>query len=255
MAIRDLIGSPRVVSAVSAGAAMACAVFADLGAAVLTDFQRRARDNRRNFYPLHLFGANAVFPHQAMYRNAILDGIDERALTTVQNRVDIRVLISVAPRWANRPISLGLAAMGAAAQMVTRRRLRFGFQPTVVSVRDCENVSALADLILCSSAIPPVIGPQHYENRLAIDGGFIDNTPKWIVPSDESTLVLLTAPQHNDVTLEPKITVAAPSRPIDIAVWDYANPSGLQRAFDLGQRDGEAFANRLRRAADHRLNS
>jgi hypothetical protein len=33
-----------------------------------------------------------------------------------------------------------------------------------------------------------------------------------------------------------------PSRPVPVASWDYTDPDGLQAAFDLGRRDGEAFA-------------
>jgi len=33
-----------------------------------------------------------------------------------------------------------------------------------------------------------------------------------------------------------------PSRPVPIDVWDYTSPERLQQTFDLGRRDGEAFA-------------
>jgi hypothetical protein len=37
------------------------------------------------------------------------------------------------------------------------------------------------------------------------------------------------------------VTFVQPSEPITMGKWDYTDPEGLQRTFDLGRRDADAF--------------
>jgi len=76
-----------------------------------------------------------------------------------------------------------------------------------------------------------------------LDGGLVDNVPVEIVSEARSTLVLLSRrydPTH--IPDVPGLTYVQPSRETPVAKWDYASPERIQETYDLGRRDGEAFA-------------
>jgi len=76
-----------------------------------------------------------------------------------------------------------------------------------------------------------------------LDGGIIDGVPVEGVEPARSTLVLLTR-RFPDAAL-PRVagrTYVQPSEAIPIETWDYASPDGVRATFELGARDGRAFA-------------
>ena len=80
-----------------------------------------------------------------------------------------------------------------------------------------------------------------WNGNYVLDGGVVDNVPVCALDGAPGvTLVLLTRryPALPDV---PGRTYVQPSRKIPVSAWDYTNADGLQVAYDLGRRDGEAF--------------
>jgi len=75
--------APRQIAAVSAAGAIACALNAGIGEEALRLFQAATRTNPRNFYPRNVFGTDPVFPHERMYRKAVLDLFDAAAPAVV----------------------------------------------------------------------------------------------------------------------------------------------------------------------------
>lgn len=239
--------APRQFATVSAGSAIGCAIVAGLADETLRLFKEVTRKNRRNFYPAHLLGGRPAFPHYAMYRGAMLDLVDDTVLGRLKKGPDLRVLIGRLPRWLGP--RAGLLAAAAAYNFDKRvRRLvhpetprRIGFEPETVRVAECETPEALADLVLASSCTPPMTPLLRWKGQYALDGGVIDNVP--LCALDESpgeTLVLLSRP-HLRLPQVPGRTYVQPSRPVGISAWDYTSPDKLQRAYDLGRRDGAAF--------------
>ena len=55
------------------------------------------------------------------------------------------------------------------------------------------------------------------------------------------TLVLLTR-LHKDVPSAPGRVHTQPSRRIELSQFDIRNPDGIRAAYELGVRDGDAFA-------------
>jgi predicted acylesterase/phospholipase RssA len=111
-----------------------------------------------------------------------------------------------------------------------------------VSVRECATPSVLVDLILGSSCTPPMTALQTWRGRHVLDGGVVDNVPVCaLAPAAGETLVLLSRryPQLPRVTGR---TYVMPSADVPVDAWDYTSPARLQAAFDLGRRDGAAFA-------------
>lgn len=245
--------APRTVSAVSAGAAFACAALLGATDRVIEDFKRRTALNPRNAYPRNALRGDRVFPHEAMYRGAIFESLQDVDLERLRDGPDLRILLARPPRWAGDRVGF---LVGGVAYALDRYELRvharwgarFGFEAEVVSASDCEDVGALTDLILHSSATPPLLPLYRRGGRLVFDGGLIDNAPVRWVGESHSTLVLLTRDYPAQIVpVGPGRTYVTPSQPIRIVKWDYTSPDLIQDTFDLGRRDGEAFAARWRR--------
>jgi len=248
--------APRVVSAVSAGSAFACAIFANAVEGVLEEFTRRAAANRSNVYPGNALRGRPVFPHEEIYRGTILAVLDDEAVGRLHRGPDIRVSVARPPAWLGDRSGLLAALM---AYQVESRALRvhalwarrLGFTTEGIPVSECLHPEQIAELILHSSCSPPATPFYRREGRAVLDGGLVDNAPVDLVGPARETLVLLT--RHYDERALPRIPgrhYVCPSEPVPIEKWDYTSPERVWRTYDLGRRDGEAFARRaLARAA------
>jgi hypothetical protein len=74
----------------------------------------------------------------------------------------------------------------------------------------------------------------------------VSNVPiEGVAQNSGETLVLLTR-RFRKLPSVPGRTYVQPSQPIPVGAWDYTNEVALQRAFDLGRRDGERFCATVR---------
>ncbi len=238
---------PSAVAAVSAGSAIACALFAGTFERGFSSHKQAIAENHRNLYLRNLLREKPVFPHGNMYRDAILGSIDEVALSRLHEGPEISLLIARSPRWASPALAilLGMIAAGidACAQNVAASStgLRVGFRPLYVSVRQCSTPGDLADLIMASSCIPPLTPQAKLNGAALFDGGLVSNVPTaGLARHSGQTLILLTQRFKNLPSI-PGRTYVQPSQTIAIGAWDYTDQAALQRTFDLGRRDGELF--------------
>ena len=189
-----------------------------------------------------------------MYRRAVLDLFDQAAIARVHAGPEIRMLLGHMPRWLGP--RTGLLAAAAAYNFDKRvRRIvhptsprAIGFWPEVVSVRECATPEALADLILASSCSPPMTSLLKWKGRYVLDGGVVDNVP--VCALDDApgeTLVMLTR-RYRELPVIPRRTYIQPSVTLEVSAWDYTSATGLQSAYDVGRRDGEAFVQDRARA-------
>ena len=238
---------PARVASVSAGAAIACALFSGTFEQGFADYKQAIADNERNLYLLNLLRRQPVFPHGRLYRNAILGSIDGQALARLHGGPEIHILVSCPPPWATEraalllgALAVGLDAFNRDVMHVTMGR-RFGFRPLYVSVRECANTADLADLIIGSSCVPPLTPQARRNGTVMFDGGLVSNVPTDGVALDKGqTLVLLTR-QFGSLPAIAGHTFEQPSQPIPVRVWDYTDEAALQATFDLGRRDGGRF--------------
>jgi predicted acylesterase/phospholipase RssA len=254
--------SPRMVGAASAGSAIACAALTDRLESVLENFKQRAARNARNVYPRNGLLGEPVFPHEQIYRETILETIDESALQRLRHGPDLRVFLTQPPRWLGAASGVAAGILAYQLNRMTGGTIhpawakRLGFRGLVVSVRSCQTGGQLADLILQSSCTPPLLPVYRRDGRIVLDGGLVDNVPVDAVTGARSTLVLLTRPFPEAAIPDvPGRTYVQPSRPAPVAKWDYTSPGKVQETYDLGRRDGEAFARRWQREASHPLRS
>jgi predicted acylesterase/phospholipase RssA len=256
--------APRVVSAVSAGSAFACAALGGVLEPVLHDFKQRTARNPRNFYPRNLTGDDPAFPHERIYRETLLENINEGVLERIHSGPELRVFLARPPVWlgAGSGVAVGMLAyqldrlIRAQVHPIWARRL--GFRGEFVSVGSCTNSAELADLVLQSSCTPPMTPLYRRDERIVLDGGLVDSVPVEAVDDATNALVLLTRPHAREaLPTTPGRTYVAPSRPTPVAKWDYTSPDLVQQTWDLGCRDAEAFVAEHRSAAamDRRIAS
>jgi len=232
---------PHRIAAASAGAAIACVVFADRLREGLAYFRAATAANRRNAYPTNALRGRPVFPHAEMYRRAMLEVIDAAALARLHAGPDILVPVTRAPRWLGPRSAFAVAGVVDAIEFAVARSphprfaRRFGFSAEYGRVSECATPEALADLVLASSCTPPFTPLLAHAGRPALDGGIADNAPVDAV-GDGPTIVLLTRPFAR-LPAHPLRTYVQPSRPVPVASWDYTDPAGLDAAFALGRRD------------------
>ena len=240
--------APSSVAAVSAGSAIACALFGGTFDQGFADYKRAVAGNQRNLYWRNVVREKPVFPHGDIYRDAILGSINQGALSRLHQGPEIRLLMACPPPWASAQVALLLGALACGLMSWAKDAVhpatgsRVGFRPLYVSVRECATPEALADLIIASSCVPPLT-PQARRNGVALlDGGLVSNVPiDGVAQTQGNTLVLLTRRFAKLPEVAGRI-YAQPSQPISVGTWDYTNDAALQSAFDLGRRDGEAFA-------------
>jgi predicted acylesterase/phospholipase RssA len=248
---------PRVIGAVSAGAAMACMVSAGVVRDGLAYFIARVAANRRNVYPLNALKRQPVFPHQQIYRDTILANLDAERLARLHAGPDIRVLVALMPRRLGPRSGYLWGLLAYQAEWLVRPGphaalgRHAGFVSEVASVHDCRTPDEVADLILHSSCTPPITPVYRRGDRPVLDGGLIDSAPVETIPAPPPpTLVLLTRqyPSESIPRLPGRVYVH-PSEPVPVHKWDYTNPTRVQATYDLGRRDGERFAARVGRDA------
>ena len=243
--------APRLVSAVSAGSAIACAALLQRCEETLRRFQRATSRNPRNAYPANLLSGEPVFPHHRMYREAILEVVDEAALRRLHEGPELRVVIGLAPPWIVGRLALllglGCFLVGKRAGDPVHSPLarRAGFSATVVSVRSCRTPQELAELCIASSCTPPFTPALRWQGRPVVDGSLYDPAPLFAIEDDlasgAQTLVLLSRRYGRMPAPVPGRIYVSPSRPVAISKWDYTSPEKLQQAYDLGRADAERF--------------
>ena len=237
---------PVRAAAVSAGAALGCAIFADRIEAALELTCRAMAANPSNRYWGNLWKSDPVFPHAPIYRGILLDALDETALRHLHQGPELKVEITRFPRWLG---AAGAVLLGLGAYQLEKHLFHpvhpswgphLGFRPEFVPVTHCEDRETLANLILASSCTPPFTPLIRWRDRPALDGGLVDNVPVAGVDAREPTLVLLTRPYRN-LPQQPHRLYVQPSRPVPVSAWDYTNPDAVTATFEQGKTDAEAF--------------
>lgn len=244
--------APEMVASVSAGAAFACSSLTGQTQAVLESFKRRTAANPSNLHLRNVGRDAPVFPHYAMYRGTIVETTTEAMLDALKQGPEIHVLLAHAPSGWHPAVAaaIGLVTYRLERKVVRRVRARWpqrlGYEAAMVRADTCTTAAELADLILQSSCVPPLMPLMRRDGRSVLDGALVDGVPVDYVRGKGPTLVLLS--QHDDVIpTSDDVMAVRPSAPVPVALWDYANPDRIQATFDLGRRDGEAFAEAARR--------
>ena len=238
---------PKAVAAASAGAALGAVSITGLGQRALTNFKKKASTNSQNVYPKNLFSGTAVFPHEALFRGAISETLDQDALAKIRSGPAFWVSLTRLPsdsRFPKLRLFAGISSYLLEGKLRSRIHrewpARLGFEVEWARADTCSSLEELADLLLQTSCTPPFTSALTRDKLPVFDGGLIDNVPVAALSDCNNVLVFLTRPNAN-LPQRAGVHYVAPSETIPVEKWDYTNPEGLQAAFDLGRKDGDAF--------------
>lgn len=243
---------PRVIAAVSAGAATACLLHANDTQTALAHYRQALRGNPRNAYPINaLRRGRRVFPHGAIYREALRTLLGGEHFTRLmRDAPEIRVQLSRLPRGLGPYPAVALGIVGYNVEKYLLHSLHprvgraLGFTSEVARVQDCRDAEELVDLILASSCTPPFTPIALHRGRPALDGGLVDNVPVDAADAEgATTLVLVTRryPRHPDVFELGGRVYVQPSRRVAASSWDYTAPDAYEETWRQGREDGAAF--------------
>ncbi len=243
---------PRVIGAVSAGAATACLLLGNDTKRALAWYERELAGVRSNVNWLNLFRRDRrLFPHAAIYRKALralLGGDHFRRL--MWHAPEIRVLLTRLPDGMRPGTAVFRGILAYNVEKYVHGTLhpqagrRLGFVGETRRVQDCRSERELVDLLIASSCTPPFTPLELYDNAPCLDGGLIDNVPVGLVDDVPGSTLVLTTRRYKKrapvFALGDRLYVQ-PSAPIPVASWDYTSPKRYQATYALGRKDGEAF--------------
>ena len=244
---------PTKILAVSAGAAIACAFAADRLDAGVEAFREAVSKNEKNFYPSHVFSRKRMFPHAAMYRWVLSEVLNDAGMQALHRGPDVDILLCRPPRRLSPAtvtallLGIGLGRRFSSGRICSTLIRTGGLAPEFVSVGSCRDARDVTDLVLASSSTPPFTPLLAFRGRHALDGGVLESVPmSGLRTTGARVLVVLTS--HRDRVTRPSalpadatLTQVAPSRHIEGAPWDYANPRLLDVFYALGKEDGAYF--------------
>lgn len=179
---------------------------------------------------------------------------DDGDLDTLRRQPPIFMQVSHPPAW----MPSAMAALGSIAAYQFEKRLtggayskagrHLGLTPDWVSTHDMRTARDLIDAILATSSVPPFMRVGRINGRTCLDGGLVDNPPLLKLRETEAaggrTLLLTT--RHGRVPPPARgRTIVSPSEPITVNNFTIRDPDGLRRAYEIGLRDGERFAQSL----------
>ncbi|MEM1113183.1 MAG: patatin-like phospholipase family protein [Pseudomonadota bacterium] len=245
-----LADSVEYAASTSAGCAMALAGMLGRPRQAFDLFKGMTAENPANVHWWNLKpGSGApLLPHMDMYRAALEDFLLPGDLEALASK-RLEFLIARFPRYLPSAPGTLLAftvyglekhLTGVLHPCWTRR---LGFSPLVHGNRNAVSVADLIELVLAASCVPPVLPGNGYRGRRVLDGGIIDNVPADLADGRSGRTLVLLSKRYKQALPEPaERCYVQPSAAIEIDKFDYANPDGLQRTYDLGYLDGENFA-------------
>jgi predicted patatin/cPLA2 family phospholipase len=242
---------PKLAVGVSAGAFAGIYSLLGMGHKVRAQVIPACGPHRKNFDFAAWRRGEALCPIGPMYRAFLNMLFDSAALARLQQLTDFHIAITRLPR--GMPPILG-AALGIGAYQLEKHLFapvhptfgrRLGLSAEFVRVRAMTAPRELADALMASGGVPPFMPVTHVGERPAFDGGLFDGVPVAPLAPVEAaggrSLVLLTRLYKNIPQVKGR-TYVQPSRRMRVKQFDLRNPAGIRDAYELGLKDGAAFA-------------
>ncbi|AXR62613.1 patatin-like phospholipase family protein [Leptospira mayottensis] len=246
----------REVSGVSAGAAMVLCLICGNEEACVSFFENIVRKNPANFYLGRLFKGERVFPHEEIYRRTIRFGMDFQKIVKSGIKVFIHTL-RVIPKEDSLKNKFRLARLiaetakaflederdkkrGLNTERMQRILRKWNMREVLFTEKDFNDEKTVEQIILNSSSVPPVVSIQSHENEYYFDGGLTNNLLLEVFPPDKKTIGVYYEPTTivgKDPKLLERCYLQTPSEPLPITSFDYTDPNGVRRAYELGKQD------------------
>lgn len=245
---------PGLVVGVSAGAFQAC--FSLIGEG---DRVRRividacATIERELDWGLLLKG-RSPFVVADLYRDLLATVFGPLEVAALRAAPEILIQVTHPPRWMPAIVA-AYAAIGAyqvekvlLGAAHSRAGRHVGLTAGQVSTHQVETPEALVEALMGTAAVPPFMPVGRIDGRPALDGGLVDNPPLDRIAAVEASggrALVLTTRAGKTVAATETRTVVQPSVPIVTSRFAVTDGAAIQAAYELGLRDGEAFARSL----------
>ncbi|MDI7166835.1 patatin-like phospholipase family protein [Leptospira santarosai] len=246
----------REVSGVSAGAAMVLCLICGDEEACVSFFENIVRKNSANFYFGRFFKGERMFPHEEIYRKTIRFGMDFQKIVGSGTKVFIHTLRAI-PKEDSLRNKFRLARLiaetakaflederdrrrGLITERMQRILRKWNMKEVLFTEKDFEDEKTVEQIILNSSSVPPVVSVQCHGKEYYFDGGLTNNLLLEVFPPDKKTIGVYYEPTTivgKDPKLLERCYLQTPSEPLPITSFDYTDPNGVRKAYELGKRD------------------
>lgn len=247
--------APRFVVGVSAGAFQACFSLIGEGDRVRRIVIDACGTIEREVEWGRMLKGRSPFVVGGLYRELIAEVFGDLELAALKAAPEILIQLTHPPRFVP-PLVAAYAAIGAyqvekvlGGAAHSRAGRHVGLTASWVSTHDLAAPEELVDALMGTASVPPFMPVGLVNGRPALDGGLVDNPPIDRITTVEKnggrTLVLTTR-AGREMAEAPNRTVVRPSIPIITSRFAVTDAAAIRAAYELGVRDGEAFAASLR---------
>lgn len=247
--------APRFVVGVSAGAFQACFSLIGEGDRVRRIVIDACDTIEREVEWGRMLKGRSPFVVGGLYRELIAEVFGDLELAALKAAPEILIQLTHPPRFMP-PLVAAYAAIGAyqvekvlGGAAHSRAGRHVGLTASWVSTHDLAAPEELVDALMGTASVPPFMPVGLVNGRPALDGGLVDNPPIDRITTVEKnggrTLVLTTR-AGREMAEAPNRTVVRPSIPIITSRFAVTDAAAIRAAYELGLRDGEAFAASLR---------
>ncbi len=246
--------SPRFVVGVSAGAYQAAFNLIGIGARVRPLVIEACELARRETDWSLLLQGKSPFLVGGMYRDLLAEVFGPAELQKLNQAPELLIQVAHPPDWMPSPLAV-IGAIGAyqIEKAVTgaahsKAGLYLGLKADWVSTHQMTDPLELVDALMATASVPPFMPVGIINGRNALDGGLVDNPPLQKLVHVENqggrTLVLSTR-SGRPLSDNPQRVIVRPSEPVTVNKFTVTDGAGIRSAYELGLRDGEAFARSL----------
>ena len=246
--------NPSLVVGVSAGAFQACFSLIGEGDRVRSIVLESCASIERELDWGRLLKGRSPFVVADLYRDLIATVFGPLELAALRAAPEILIQVTHPPRWMPAMVA-AYAAIGAyqVEKVVlgaahSRAGRHVGLTAGHVSTHQLQTPEALVEALMGTAAVPPFMPVGRIDGRPALDGGLVDNPPIDRIATVEAkggrTLVLTTRAGKTIPATETR-TVVQPSVPIVTSRFSVTDGEAIRAAYELGLKDGEAFARSL----------
>jgi len=242
--------TPKLVVGASAGAFAATYSLLGIGPVARQRVFDGCGPHLKNFDIAGWRRGEPLCPVGPLYRELLTQTIDDDVLKRLNAITDLQIAVTRLPRGLP---PLAGALVGIDAYQLEKHLLhpvhpRFGralgFR-SEFTARTLADAGEMRDVLMASSGVPPFMPVTLVKGVPAFDGGLVDNVPieplAAIDAAGAKTLVLLTRLYQNLPSVPGRL-YTQPSRRIELSQFDITNPGGIRTAYELGVKDGDAFA-------------
>jgi len=247
------MAQPKIVVGTSAGAAIATAWITETIEHSLEACKRLYGENDRVFRwrPKHneaRFAQTKIYPE---WINSVLSPADFEKLKGVSTR--LIVAVTRPSPWLGQRLSVGIATLMYLADKCFGKQLhpnaakRMGLSHELFELADSPNHDQACNVLVASAAAPPFIPARYINEKIALDGGYVDSMPI-TSPRLTNTLVLMSRYRRDLPSLfeHKERTYWQPSAPVPVSTWDCTPSATVDDAYDLGVNDARALISQNR---------